>query len=113
VPTSSAFPSSALPARAALFAALGDEQRLALVRKLCASGPSSLNRLSDGSEITRQGVAKHLRVLAAAGLVSCTQRGRESIWALTPARMQTAQRALAQISSEWDAALLRLRNFVE
>jgi DNA-binding transcriptional ArsR family regulator len=106
---------SAATYRAALpvFAALGDEQRLALVRRLCAGGPAPLSRLADGAGITRQGVTKHLRVLAAAGLVQSTRQGRESIWALEPARMLSAQRALDEISCQWDAALARLQRFVE
>lgn len=96
-----------------VFAALGDEQRLALVRRLCAGGPASLTRLADGAPITRQGVSKHLRVLESAGLVKSTRRGRESVWELEPARMLSAQRALDEISREWDAALARLQAFVE
>ncbi|HEU5075285.1 MAG TPA: metalloregulator ArsR/SmtB family transcription factor [Polyangiaceae bacterium] len=96
-----------------VFAALGDEQRLALVRRLCADGPASLSRLAEGARITRQGISKHLRVLQGAGLVKGTRRGRESIWELEPARMLSAQRALDEISREWDAALARLQAFVE
>lgn len=96
-----------------VFAALGDEQRLALVRRLCAGGPTSLRRLTEGAAITRQGITKHLRVLEEAGLVKSTRRGRESVWELEPTRMRSAQRALDQISREWDAALARLKAFVE
>src|SRR5688500_10548554 len=88
-----------------VFAALGDEQRLALVRRLCAGGPASLSRLATGAGITRRGVSKHLHVLAAAGLVRSTRQGRQSIWALEPARILAAHRALDEISSQWDAAL--------
>jgi DNA-binding transcriptional ArsR family regulator len=96
-----------------IFAALGDEHRLALVRRLSAHGPTSLSSLCNGVDITRQGVSKHLRVLASAGLVRRTQRGRESIWTLAPTRMTAAQRALDAISAEWDASLVRLRAHVE
>ena len=107
--------SSAATYRAAIpiFAALGDEQRLAMVRRLSAHGPTSLSDLCHGAGMTRQGVSKHLQVLASAGLVRRTQRGRESIWTLAPARMAAAQRALEAISAEWDASLARLRAYVE
>jgi DNA-binding transcriptional ArsR family regulator len=106
---------SAATYRAAIpiFAALGDEQRLAMVRRLSAHGPTSLSRLCDGAGMTRQGVSKHLHVLASAGLVRRSQRGRESIWTLAPARMAAAQRALEAISAEWDASLARLQAYVE
>ena len=106
---------SAATYRAAVpvFAALGDEQRLALVERLCAGGPASLSRLAEGAAITRQGVSKHLRVLEGAGLVKSTRRGRESVWELEPERVLRAQRALDEISRQWDAALARLQAFVE
>ena len=98
---------------APLFAALGDATRLKLVTRLCAEGPLSIARLSDGSEITRQAVTKHLQALADAGLVQGTRSGRERIWQLEPQRLKKAQRYLYQISEQWNGAIERLRDFVE
>src|ERR1700722_15817229 len=53
---------------APLFAALGDETRLRLVARLCDGGPMSITRLAEGSDVTRQGVTKHLRVMERARL---------------------------------------------
>ncbi len=98
---------------APLFAALGDETRLALVARLCTGGPQSIAQLTTGAAVTRQAVTKHLEVLAGAGLVSGARRGRERIWRLEPARVDDAREALSRISRQWDAALERLRAFVE
>lgn len=99
--------------RATVFAALGDETRLAIVGRLCASGPQSISRLTEGTDITRQAVTKHLVALEGAGLVRSEKAGRERLWELEPARLVEAGRYLAQISSQWDAAIERLRRFVE
>ena len=96
-----------------MFAALGDETRLGLVKRLCGAGPQSIARLSEGSGVTRQAVTKHLHVLAEAGLVHERRDGRESIWELEPRRIADARRALDQISAQWDDALERLKNWVE
>jgi DNA-binding transcriptional ArsR family regulator len=96
---------------AQVFAALGDRRRLSLVQRLSA-GPASVTSLSEGSRITRQGVTKHLRVLARAGLVQNRKRGRESIWQLNVERLEAAQATLDQISHEWEMTLTRLREFV-
>lgn len=96
-----------------LFAALGDETRLALVDRLCAGGPLSITRLTAGTGITRQAVTKHLTVLADAGLVRDTWQGRERVWALDRERLAEARRSLDQISRQWDEALQRLKLFVE
>jgi DNA-binding transcriptional ArsR family regulator len=96
-----------------MFAALGDETRLALVGRLSSQGPLSISRLTAGSSVTRQAVTKHLSVLASAGFVRGTRRGRERIWALEPEQMDIARRYLDQVSRRWDEALSRLKTFVE
>lgn len=98
---------------ASLFAALGDEKRLWLVAKLSASGPQSIATLTAGSDVTRQGITKHLRVMEEAGVVSSARVGREALWQVHPRRLHEAQRYLEQISTQWDAALERLKAFVE
>ena len=98
---------------APMFAALGDETRLALVARLSSDGPLSITRLTDGSAVTRQAVTKHLNVLATAGLVSDLRRGRERIWELKPEQMDAARTYLEQVSKRWDQALDRLKQFVE
>ena len=98
---------------APLFAALGDETRLALVDRLCAGGPLSITRLTTGSAVTRQAITKHLHILADAGLVHDTRQGRERIWALDTDQFDEARRYLDGIVRQWDEALGRLKMFVE
>jgi DNA-binding transcriptional ArsR family regulator len=98
---------------APLFAALGDERRLALVNRLSAEGPQSITRLTIGSAVTRQAITKHLQILAEAGLAHDSRRGRERIWTLDTNRLDEASHYLDQIAQRWDEALERLRQFVE
>ena len=99
-------------AHASLFAALGDETRLRLLTRL-ATGPASISHLAEGSGITRQGVTKHLRVLARAGLVRGRRRGKQSVWQLERSRLDEAKRLLELISKRWDVALGKLKLYVE
>jgi DNA-binding transcriptional ArsR family regulator len=96
-----------------LFAALGDENRLRLVSRLCHDGPTSIAKLTAGSSVTRQAISKHLRVMEQSGLVRSTRQGRESVWQLEQRRVEDARRYLGLISEQWDEALARLRRFVE
>lgn len=98
---------------ALLFAALGDPTRLALVQQLSRGGPASITLLADSFSLTRQGVTKHLYVLASAGIVSGRRRGREHVWALEPDRLAEARRQLDLIGRGWDDALERLKRHVE
>nr|HEX4313429.1 metalloregulator ArsR/SmtB family transcription factor [Kofleriaceae bacterium] len=101
------------PAAAAVFAALGDPTRLHLVSQLCRDGPQSIARLTDGTDVSRQAVTKHLEALADAGLVRSARDGRERIWTLQTKRLGDARRYLDDISARWDEAIDRLRQFVE
>jgi DNA-binding transcriptional ArsR family regulator len=96
-----------------VFAALGDETRLALVERLSADGPMSIARLTAGAAVTRQAITKHLQVLAGAGLAYSSRLGRESVWELDRQPLEEARRCLAGISAQWDEALERLKKFVE
>jgi len=95
-------------ARAArVLAALGDETRLSLVGALCAGGAVSISELTAGTSISRQGVTKHLQVLAEAGLASDIHEGRERLWQFEPRALAAAARALELIDQQWRKAILR------
>ena len=73
----------------------------------------SITRLTSGSKVTRQAISKHLRVMERSGLVRSSRYGRERRWRLNERRLADARFYLDQISRQWDAALNRLRAFVE
>lgn len=100
-------------ARASVFAALGDETRLALVAKLCLRQPYSISQLTHGSKLTRQAITKHLRVLESAGIVHSIRRGRESLFEFDPQPITGIKEYLDFVSGQWDQALSRLKSFVE
>ena len=100
-------------ALAGVFAALGDPTRLKLVAVLCAGGAFSIAQLTANTDISRQGVTKHLQVLADAGVVRDVKQGRERLWQLDPAQIEEARRTLDLIGKQWEAALGRLKSFVE
>lgn len=98
---------------APLFAALGDVTRLELVARLAAGEPRSITRLSEGTNLTRQAITKHLHVLESAGLARGSRQGREQIWELNPRQLEEARRSIDLIARQWDNALLRLKNSLE
>jgi DNA-binding transcriptional ArsR family regulator len=98
---------------APIFAALGDETRLRLVARLSEGGPLSIARLTEGEDMTRQAITKHLSVLAGAGLVVDVWRGRERLWQLEPTPLDAARGYLDLVSQRWDVSLARLKALVE
>lgn len=96
-------------ARAArMFAALGDPTRLALLERLAREGPASITTLAGRFDVTRQGISKHLRVMAAAGVFEGRRQGREHVWAIRPDRLTEARTQLERMAQSWDSALSRL-----
>lgn len=101
------------PHVADVFFALGDGTRLAMVQRLGAGQALSATALSDGAEVTRQAIAKHLQVLERSGLVSREKRGREVVYSLETQGLNDARAFMDRISAGWDRALERLRQMVE
>ena len=99
--------------QAPVFAALGDETRLALVARLCRGQPHSISQLTEGTNLTRQAITKHLRVLEDVGIVRGIRHGRESLFQFDPEPVMGLKEYLDLVSAQWDAALARLQAFVE
>ena len=96
-----------------LFAALGDETRLALIGKLSTGEAQSIAQLTRGSRLSRQAVTKHLRVLQSAGVVHGVHKGRENRFVLDAQPLDRMRDYLNLVSRQWDQALARLKWFVE
>lgn len=97
MPAPSAAPNHAL---ADVFAALGDPTRLKLVAALAGGSSLSIASLTRTTDISRQGVTKHLTVLARAGVVRDVKAGRERLWQLAPASLDEARRMLESLGRE-------------
>lgn len=98
---------------APLFDALGDPNRLRIIARLCDSGPSSTTQVTRVVPVTRQAASKHLSLLESVGLVASSRRGRERVWTVQTEPLAQASDYLTQLSRRWDAAVDRLRAFVE
>ena len=98
---------------APIFAALGDATRLNLIGQLSLGPRRSISQLTRHSNLTRQAITRHLRVLQNAGLVRGQRRGRETLFQFAPAPVLEARQRLALISQQWDQSLSRLKSFVE
>ena len=97
----------------AVFDAMADPTRRALLERLRLGGPLSLNGLADGLPMSRQAVTKHLDVLRDAGLLRVRRLGRERIHELDPAPLRDVSDFLAPYAAAWDERLIRLAAHVE
>ena len=104
---------SADEAKAPLFDALGDPNRLRIITRLCDGGPSSTTEVTQVVAVSRQAATKHLMLMEAVGLVSSERKGRERIWRVQPKPLSEASDYLTALSHRWDRAIDRLRAYVE
>jgi DNA-binding transcriptional ArsR family regulator len=97
-----------------VFAALGDPTRREVLEQVAARGDATATELAAALPVTRQAVANHQHVLAAAGLVQARRQGRETRYEPTPEPLGDAIAWMADLGAQWDARLARLkRNVVQ
>ena len=97
-----------------VFTALPDPTRRAIVAALASGGPAPATDLADGLPITRQAIAKHLALLAAAGLVRAEPGERRRVrYRLRSAPMRVAQQFLAALARDWDSPLGALADHLD
>ena len=97
-----------------VFAALADPTRRAILAALASRGPATATDLAVDLPITRQAIAKHLALLAQAGLVTAEPGERRRVrYRLRSAPMQVAQQFLAALARDWDSALGALTDHLD
>ena len=97
----------------AVFAALGDPVRASLLDQLAVDGRGTATSLTEITDVTRQAVDRHLRVLAGAGLVESRREGREVIYSLKPATVARSAEWLEELGRTWERRLLDIKALAE
>jgi DNA-binding transcriptional ArsR family regulator len=95
-----------------VFPALADPTRRSVMREVSARGSATATELAPPLGVTRQAVAKHLAVLAGAGLVDGRREGRETRFRPTPAPLGEAISWMASVGGAWDDRLAALERQV-
>jgi DNA-binding transcriptional ArsR family regulator len=97
-----------------VFAALADPTRRAILAALASGGPATATDLTARLPITRQAIAKHLALLAQAGLVTAEPGERRRVrYRVRSAPMRVAQQFLAALARDWDSSLGALQDHLD
>ncbi|WP_416219815.1 ArsR/SmtB family transcription factor [Frankia sp. Cas4] len=98
----------------AVFRALADPTRRALLDELFREDGQTLSALEARFDITRFGVMKHLKQLEEAGLVVTRRRGREKLHFLNPVPIRLVHdRWVSKYAEPWAAALSGIKQRLE
>jgi DNA-binding transcriptional ArsR family regulator len=97
-----------------VFKALADPTRRRLLDELFECDGQTLSALEGRLPMTRFGVAKHLKVLEEAGLVTTRRRGREKLHFLNPVPIREVHdRWVSKYAEPWASALTELKRDLE
>ncbi|HZZ89175.1 MAG TPA: metalloregulator ArsR/SmtB family transcription factor [Caulobacteraceae bacterium] len=96
----------------ALFNALGDPTRLAVVARL-SQGPASVSELGAPHAMAPPSFLKHLKVLETAGLIHSRKAGRVRTVRLAPGAMRSVEDWVRAHRLAWERRLDDLGTFLE
>lgn len=91
---------------------LADETRWQILTELGAQDLSA-SALATRMPVSRQAIAKHLAVLAGAGLVEPVRAGREIRYRALGARLTALGAELDRIGRQWDRRLAAIKRIAE
>ena len=88
-----------------VFAAIADDNRRAIFDLLVQQGGGTATTLATSVGITRQAAAKHLTILAEAGLATSEKIGRETRFRPVPGGLDPLRTWVDATASAWDQRL--------
>ena len=93
---------------AAIFDALSDPTRLAIVERLLAEGEQPAGALAEPFAVTKPAISRHLRILEDAGLIEHRVDRQWRRYRIRPESIGRLDHWLSRYRQFWDAALGRL-----
>lgn len=96
----------------AVFSAIGDPTRRAIVERLSRSD-ATVNELASPFSMTLQAVAKHVRILEGAGVIRKRKIGRSYHCALNHDALAQARSWIDELERDWSERLDRLGDFLD
>ncbi len=97
-----------MPQLPAIFAALSDATRFAIVERLLDRGEQSAGDLADVAEISAPAISRHLKVLREAGIVTQRIHGPRRIYAVAPEPLRAISAWVIGHREFWQGSLDRL-----
>jgi DNA-binding transcriptional ArsR family regulator len=106
-------PAAAGDAAEAVFVALSDPTRRAVLDLLVEHGDGTASTLASELPVSRPAVIKHLVVLDRAGLVKAQRRGRELRYSVRAEPLAATAEWMAGVAAGWDQRLSALKRLAE
>lgn len=98
---------------AAVFQALADPTRRALLDRLRRQGSQAAGEIARAFPVSRPAISRHLRLLRRARLVEERRQGRHRFYRVNPQPLQAVDEWLQGYRAFWGGKLASLKAFVE
>lgn len=95
-----------------VFTALADRTRRRILVRL-AHTPDDAGSVGRDLELSRQAVAKQIRILENAGIVQATHRSRRRVHSVAPSRIGEISDLLGLVARGWDRRLEQVKTRAE
>ena len=95
-----------------VFQAIADPTRRIIILKL-SRGPLNLAKIGEDFGISRQAIAKHIKVLNECGMISITQKGREQICEARLSHLDEVTDWVTESRKLWNQRLEKLDKFLK
>ena len=95
-----------------VFQAIADPTRRMIIQKL-SGGPQNLAGIIKDFGVSRQAIAKHIKVLSECGMVAVTPRGREQICEVRLAQLEEVTHWVAESRKLWNQRFEQLEKFLD
>ena len=95
-----------------VFQAIADPTRRMIIQKL-SRGPQNLAGIIEDFGISRQAIAKHIKVLNECGIVSVSQKGREQVCEVRLAQLDEVSAWVAESRKLWSQRFEKLEKFLD
>ena len=95
-----------------VFQAIADPTRRLIIQKL-SRGPLNLAGIIEDFDISRQAIAKHIKVLNECGMISITQKGREQVCEVRLEQLDEITDWVTESRKLWTERFKKLDKFLD
>ena len=94
-----------------VFQAIADPTRRMIIQKL-SGGALNIGQIVEDAGISRQGIAKHLKILNECGMITLTQKGREQLCEVRLDQLDEVANWISESRKLWNQRLKKLDKFL-
>ncbi len=95
-----------------VFQAIADPTRRMIINKL-AQGPLNITQIGEDFDMSKQAIAKHIKILYESGIISMSQKGREQICEAQLASLNEVTNWVTESRKLWNQRFEKLDEFLK